>query len=620
MDAHSASPDEVEVTDETEAHELHAAFLRALADEMKEVDARRHSGVALCGHGRLTHRSGGTWRYRFEGPVRTAGVRPGGEIGFETNEELHAGRVLQCTDAHVLVELSTDLGMQTPPGRLLLDKRWLLASLARRVRDIDATLRNGRRNRFNSEAALRLVGAGDLSIPACERPAHVAVSPLLNAEQQRLVELAHRALAVYLWGPAGTGKTETLLALVLSLLDSGLRVLYVGPTNMSVDDLIERGASHFRAASWHSDGSVLRVGPIDSVTLRSTLRDEFCIGSVLLRRLGQSLPSCDAYEREASSAVRSSRLLCTTIHQTWLSPLLTNGSWDVLVADEASMISPIGLYVAGGLAQRTVIAGDFRQLPPVAHSTSLDARTWLRRDAFEMVGIPQDVERGDYPEYLVMLKRQYRMAPAICDLVAGAYDHQLITDASVLDRARGPLGADGVLFIDSGPRGANVEVEPSGSRLNPCHAQMTVELLERMIARQALSTHELKEILVITPFVAQARLLATRMRARFGRMAPAIRTIHGCQGREASIVLVDLVDARNERPSVFYAGRDMNSETARLLTVAITRAREHLVVIGDMHHMQCSREVGRVAREIVASVVAEGRSLRWGQSGRSRAA
>ena len=79
MDAHSASPDEVEVTDEREAHELHAAFLRALADEMKEVDARRHSGVALSGHGRLTHRSGGTWRYRFEGPVRTAGVRPGRE-------------------------------------------------------------------------------------------------------------------------------------------------------------------------------------------------------------------------------------------------------------------------------------------------------------------------------------------------------------------------------------------------------------------------------------------------------------------------------------------------------------------------------------------------------------
>jgi hypothetical protein len=604
-----------------EVRRLHEAFLRAITDEIDEMENGRRSGVVLSGSGVLQHMDvPGSWYYKFEGHVRTGGLRAGASIGFETADALHEGTVREYSDRHLLVAFSDDLGTSTPAGRLIIDNRWLLASLARRIQLIDEYARSScRSSHFDLTSALRIVGAGDLSIPPANT-APIPLNPALNAEQRQFVTLGHNAPAVYLWGPAGTGKTQSLLALILSLLRDGRRVLYVTPTNTTVDDLIERGAEDFRRAPWAQDGAVLRMGPADSITLKVAHRDEYCISSVVRRRLGDSIQDYGAYNLEAARVIQSSRLVCTTIHQTWLSPLLADMSWDVLVVDEASMISPVALYAASVLASRTVVAGDFRQLPPVVLSNTLDARTWLRRDAFEVVGIPDDVERGDYPEYLVMLRMQYRMAPAICDLAARAYDHQLITDQSVLDRGLGSLGGHAVMYVDSSELDAMVEVERSGSRLNSRHAAITVALLERMVARQALTQQDLQDLLVITPFVAQARLLEAQLRSRFGRRAPVVRTIHRCQGREADIVVLDLVDAYNERPSQFFSGHGLTSESARLLTVAITRAREHLIVLGDMEHMQSSMGVGRFARGLMSDLVAHGRRLRLDLRDRRRPA
>jgi superfamily I DNA and/or RNA helicase len=132
--------------------------------------------------------------------------------------------------------------------------------------------------------------------------------------------------------------------------------------------------------------------------------------------------------------IREARLVVTTVHQAFLSPLLAESRFDVLIVDEASMVQPVALYLAAGLAKRSIVAGDFRQLPPVVCAKSVSANAWLRRDAFEAAGIPDDVKRGDYPPYLVVLTQQYRISEGICSLVAAAYDAGLTTDHSVHSR------------------------------------------------------------------------------------------------------------------------------------------------------------------------------------------
>jgi DNA polymerase alpha-associated DNA helicase A len=67
----------------------------------------------------------------------------------------------------------------------------------------------------------------------------------LNDSQKEAIKfaLASREVAL-IHGPPGTGKTHTLIELILQLLKQKLRLLVCGPSNISVDNIVERLASH----------------------------------------------------------------------------------------------------------------------------------------------------------------------------------------------------------------------------------------------------------------------------------------------------------------------------------------------------------------------------------------
>ncbi|MHB1170157.1 MAG: DEAD/DEAH box helicase [Longimicrobiales bacterium] len=536
------------------ARELHDEMVQGLADELDAVERRGGSSFVVVSSGTRIGGSGGP-RYRF--PVtggRTGGLRPGAEVGFDNGTDLMGGVVVFRASDHVVVALNDDVGPTTLPGRLIADSRWLLLAQKRRLQAIDGLVRSGSAG-FNVRTAIRAVGISDLSARAPLRHA-AAARPILNDEQRQLIDTAHDRLLTVLWGPAGTGKTFTLVELVSSFVATGLRVLYLAPTNLSVDGLLESGDLRFSQQSWWRDGAVVRVGPSDGVTLPGPLRDRYFLDRVVARRIGDRCDDRSRYRRECEHVVRHARVTAATIHQGYLSPLLTEGAWDVLVTDESSMVGGAAFFAAAGLAQRIVIAGDFRQLPPIALSNSVASRAWLRRDPFDLLGIPDDIARGDYPDYLVTLREQFRMAPDIASLAAAAYDHQLRTHPSVLDRTPGPFGRDAVLFVDTHAARPRVAVTRGCSRSNQVHADALCELLDTSLRQHVISRDQLREVLVLTPFVAQAHLLQTTLRQRLGRAAPIVRTIHRSQGREADVVILDLTDASNHSVSRFFTAND----------------------------------------------------------------
>jgi hypothetical protein len=70
-----------------------------------------------------------------------------------------------------------------------------------------------------------------------------------------------------------------------------------------------------------------------------------------------------------------------------------------------------------GLAtEKAVVAGDFRQLPPIVMSREDICEKWLKRDVFYSAGIVESVARRQYPATLVALENQYRMAQALSAL------------------------------------------------------------------------------------------------------------------------------------------------------------------------------------------------------------
>lgn len=71
--------------------------------------------------------------------------------------------------------------------------------------------------------------------------------PSLNDSQKGAIRfaVASREIAL-IHGPPGTGKTYTLIELILQFLKQKLRLLVCGPSNISVDNIVERLASTLR--------------------------------------------------------------------------------------------------------------------------------------------------------------------------------------------------------------------------------------------------------------------------------------------------------------------------------------------------------------------------------------
>lgn len=67
----------------------------------------------------------------------------------------------------------------------------------------------------------------------------------LNESQKEAVKFAILSKEIALiHGPPGTGKTHTLIELILQFIKQGLRLLVCGPSNISVDNIVERLAPH----------------------------------------------------------------------------------------------------------------------------------------------------------------------------------------------------------------------------------------------------------------------------------------------------------------------------------------------------------------------------------------
>src|SRR4029077_8152006 len=82
---------------------------------------------------------------------------------------------------------------------------------------------------------------------------YTPLDPSLNDSQQKAVEfaLSARDLAI-IHGPPGTGKTTTVCELVRQAIRRGEKVLACAPSNLAVDNMLERLVS--------SKAKAIRVG------------------------------------------------------------------------------------------------------------------------------------------------------------------------------------------------------------------------------------------------------------------------------------------------------------------------------------------------------------------------
>lgn len=518
--------------------------------------------------------------------------------------------------------------------------RWILASDARFIyqRLLDR-LEELRADRECDEALLVELVSPDLPSPDDEVDGGQAEPHAEPDLQQELA--ARRAIQPgvrFTWGPPGTGKTRVLGKAVAAAAAAGNRVLVLAHANAAVDVAVlsvaeeavaevadeadedvddERSDELSDGLSLDRDGWLVRVGTpqVPALADRSELLPHDIAGATSpdlmdridtlraeLRHLSDDARSAhdgplvsariqavrdelrdtrSELEDAARLVVDEAAVVATTLARAVIDDQIWSSHFDVVVIDEASM-APLPIVLALVMRGATTVSffGDFRQLPPVAVSDHEVARAYFARDVFEYGQVVHLHELGAADPRLTTLTTQFRMGEGICGVVNDlAYDGMLRTaptarDAAVRAAERGVGPGAELVVVDTSSLEAvfDVEVSPNGwSRVNLRHAVLAASLA------QSLRADDFASVGVISPYRAQAQILASLLRRTDGVEAA---TIHRFQGSECDGIVLDLTDARPRHQPSRLTGID-GELALRLLNVAVSRARHKLVVLAD---------------------------------------
>lgn len=285
----------------------------------------------------------------------------------------------------------------------------------------------------------------------------------------------------------------------------------------------------------------------------------------------------------------NSLVVGATLSKLALDPLLYKRNYAVMVLDEASMAPlPAIFFTSGLITERFIVAGDFRQLPPIAIADTDTVKKWLKRDIFEQAGIVDRYESGLTDERLVMLTMQHRMHPAIVEIInAKMYGGELQTSEETLTKtseivAKEPFSNFSLIFCDTS------QINPWCSRPwgSQSHFNVYQAVLCCRIAQWAVETG-IKRVGIITPYAAQAKLIATILKNTGLTENVRVGTVHRFQGGEEDVIIFDAVDGPPLRnPGKLLCGSfpengQTASEASKLINVAVTRARGKLILVAN---------------------------------------
>lgn len=260
---------------------------------------------------------------------------------------------------------------------------------------------------------------------------------LNDSQRDAVAHAIERALTV-IWGPPGTGKTNTLAALLKALTahaissNAPLRVLVTGPTYKAVEEVMHRAARFLSASAacrssmymGYSKGRTVGQGPAGLGAHVSYATMYFENGNADLTNCLMSLTSGHGVTI-VGCQVQQARQFAKRIggQGTALHPV-----FDVAVIDESSQV-PVARALAAfsGLREdsRLIVAGDHLQMPPIA---SIEAP----EEAKYLVGSVQTyllTRPFATPVSRCVLERNYRSADHIVDFAKSiGYPQQLTAE------------------------------------------------------------------------------------------------------------------------------------------------------------------------------------------------
>ncbi len=293
-------------------------------------------------------------------------------------------------------------------------------------------------------------------------------------------------------------------------------------------------------------------------------------------------------EKIQNSALTEARIIGATATRTFLRPTEFS-SFDTIILDEASMVLLPAVFLVAGLAkERVVIAGDFRQLPPIVPTEQQAIFDELGQDVFTRAGIAEAVAKGTALPRFVMLRQQYRMDDRICRVISATfYKGNLVTAPSRYSSQPSRLPSpfqNRLTLIDTSSVSPFTTRNAFKSHLNLMHALVIRNLLFHLQQYGCFQdANGANAIGLCSPYAAQIKLLHAIADGHGWSKLLRISTAHRFQGDERETIVIDLVDSVGEfNAGLFLQANHLGASGAKLFNVAFSRAKENVIVVGNL--------------------------------------
>uniref|UniRef100_A0A060T056 DNA helicase n=1 Tax=Blastobotrys adeninivorans TaxID=409370 RepID=A0A060T056_BLAAD len=445
----------------------------------------------------------------------------------------------------------------------------------------------------------------------------------LNDSQKEAIRYALGSELSVIHGPPGTGKTYTVIEIVRQLVKSGKRVLVCGPSNISVDNILERLTGHV------SGDKLIRIGHparllqsnlLHSLEIVSRTSDQGQIVQDVrndidaqVRKISKTRNGRERRAifqelkelrkeyriREKSvlyNLILQAQVVVSTLHGAGSRSIRdaytqTNGKlFDAIIIDEVSQALEPQCWIPLTVCPKTpklIVAGDNKQLPPtIKIKDNNKYRKSLETTLFDRL---VKVHGDDIRKMLIM---QYRMNNQIMAFPSLAcYGSKLQAAKSVAERTL----ANTLKHVDEADETTTpvfwydtqgddfmetvIDDGLSNSKQNDNEAQLVASYVKKLLDA---GVHQ-SDIGVITPYSAQTALIKTVLQ---DYPEIEVSTVDGFQGREKNCIIMSLVRSNDKNEVGFLADE-------RRLNVAMTRPKMHLCVIGNMETISSDKFMKR---------------------------
>ncbi|NP_001347995.1 DNA-binding protein SMUBP-2 [Zea mays] len=432
----------------------------------------------------------------------------------------------------------------------------------------------------------------------------------LDDSQKEAISKALGSRDVFLLhGPPGTGKTTTIIEIILQEVKRGSKILACAASNIAVDNIVERLARYRtklvrlghparllpQVLDSALDAQVLRA---DNSSLAGDIRKEMkVLNSKLLkakdrntkRDIRKELKTLAKEERKrqqlaVTDVLKNADVVLTTL--TGASSKKLNGiTFDLVVIDEAAQALEVACWIALLKGPRCILAGDHLQLPPTIQSVEAEKKG-MGKTLFERL------TEAYGEEITSMLTVQYRMHEHIMSWSSKElYNNKIKAHSSVAGHmlydleevTRSSSTEPTIVLIDT--TGCDMEEvkDEEESTMNEGEAAVSIAHAKLLVE----SGVNASDIGIITPYAAQVTCLKM-MRNKDAKLKDLeISTVDGFQGREKEAIIISMVRSNSKKEVGFLSDH-------RRMNVAVTRARRQCCLVCDVETVSSDRFLKRL--------------------------